>query len=163
MKYFGLGAFALAMVYTWNLIHSDPSDINFEIHAGIQYSLADVIEEVLREKRPEAENLRIIRIWTERIGERQVRATFAYSFVDRIESDGTTDLTEETIEGQAVLERQGGPESVHWVLREVRTLSDFVSFSEGLLVQAFDVDEDPSFDPESEETVEPDAEQSDEE
>lgn len=132
-KIVSLVIFAAALFWTWNIIHSTPA-IGFETHSGIQVKLAELIKETVMKKKPTAKNFQITRLWTESVGENKVRAVFAYQFTDTVD---TSETTEQTVEGEAVLFREPQEEADaqdRWVLQSVRTTNDIVTFSEGLIV-----------------------------
>lgn len=131
-KIVSLVIFSAALFWTWNLIHSSPA-VGFETHSGIQEKLAVLIKQTVLEKKPQAKDLKITRLWTESMGENKVRAVFAYEFSDLMESG---DTTEQIVEGEAILFREPQDESAmdRWTLQSVRTTNDIVTFSEGLIV-----------------------------
>jgi hypothetical protein len=130
-KIVSLVIFTAALFWTWNIIHSSAA-IGFETHSGIQEKLAVLIKQTVMTKKPMAKNFKITRLWTESLSENKVRAVFAYSFNDSMENDST----EQTVEGEAVLFREPEDESGQdkWTLQSVRTTSDIVTFSEGMVV-----------------------------
>lgn len=131
-KIVSLIIFTAALFWTWNIIHSSPA-IGFETHSGIQEKLAELIKETVMAKKPNAQNFKISRLWTESQSDTKVRAVFAYQFSEAVEGG---EMTEQTVEGEAILFREpheeGGPD--RWTLQNVRTTSDIVTFNEGLVV-----------------------------
>ena len=124
--------FGLALTSTWYLVHSD-SAIGSETHSGIQHELAQLLVRSVQNKRPDVQNLRIVRMWTEAISEHKVRAVFAYTFSDTSEGQ---DQVNQRIEGEAVLHRQPSDDTRldKWVLQNVKTTGDSMDFSEGMVV-----------------------------
>ena len=122
--------FVAAMIWTWNLFHSNSSTVAFQTHADIQGKLATLIQESLLAKKPSASDFQIVRLWTETLSQNKVRAVFAYKFNDKTE-DG--EMTEQTLEGEAVLHREPSTfkEEDHWVVQSVKTTNDMVNFTEG--------------------------------
>lgn len=122
--------FVAAMIWTWNLFHSNSSTVAFQTHADIQSKLAALIQESLLAKKPSASDFQIVRLWTETLSQNKVRAVFAYKFNDKTE-DG--EMTEQTLEGEAVLHREPSTfkEEDHWVVQSVKTTNDMVNFTEG--------------------------------
>lgn len=133
-KILSLICFAVALIATWSLIHSAPSSgVGFETHSGIQQKLADMILETLKSKKPEAQDVRITRLWTENVDQNKVRAVFAYRFTEKAE-DG--EKTEQTTEGEAILHREPSDDARldKWVLQKVQTTGDSLNFSEGSII-----------------------------
>ena len=128
-KIISLVVFIAALAWTWNIIHTSDA-IGFETHSGIQEKLADLIENTLKTKKPQATNLSITRLWTESIGENKVRAVFAYSFSEPSSDGGEL---EQVIEGEAILHREPSEtaEVDKWTLQSVKTTNDMVVFTEG--------------------------------
>lgn len=131
-KFWSVLFFAVAMAFTWNLIHSD-SAIGSETHSGIQNELGNMIIQTVQAKKPGAQNIRITRLWTETVGENKIRAVFAYRFTEAGEGAETLD---QVVEGEAILYREPSDDSRldKWVLQNVRTTGDAVTFSEGAVV-----------------------------
>jgi hypothetical protein len=128
-KIISLVVFIASLVWTWNVIHTSEA-IGFETHSGIQEKLAELIENTLAVKKPNAKNLNITRLWTESMGDNKIRAVFAYSFTEPSAEGG--DL-EQVIEGEAVLHREPSEtaEVDKWTLQSVKTTNDMVVFTEG--------------------------------
>src|ERR1700692_4285520 len=124
--------FTIALTWTWNIIHSS-SAIGFETHSGIQEKLAILIKDTVMAKKPTAKEFRISRLWTEALTDNKVRAVFAYEFK---EPSDDKENTAQTVEGEAILFREPQDESNldKWTLQSVKTTSDSVIFSEGLIV-----------------------------
>lgn len=142
MKYLGVLVFVLLLAWTWNVIHRE-SSISFETHAGIQEKLAQLIQQTIQNKRPQASSIRIEKIWTETTGPDRVMAHFIYSFQ---EPDVNGSTTTSQITGQGVLEKQDddGSGLDRWSLTQVKTTNDAVIFEEGLLVTPGDEPEPDS-------------------
>ncbi|MEN0058948.1 MAG: hypothetical protein AAGB31_08945 [Bdellovibrio sp.] len=124
-----LVVFIAALVWTWNVIHTSQA-VGFETHSGIQVKLAEIIQNTLTAKKPEARDLAIVRLWTETLNDNKVRAVFAYKFNEPAEGG---EMLEQVIEGEAVLHREpSGDSNVdRWVLQSVKTTNDIVVFTEG--------------------------------
>lgn len=131
-KVLSLIAFTAALIWTWSLIHSSPA-IGFETHAAIQERLAGLILESLQQKKPEAKNVEIVRLWTETLDDNKIRAHFAYRFVETTSAQEDLD---QVIEGEAVLHREPSNDSRldPWIVQSVKTTSDSVNFSEGTVI-----------------------------
>jgi hypothetical protein len=131
MKYVSLVLFTLALVWTWNLVHT-PSDISFETHSGIQEKLAGLITDTIKAKRPSASDIVIQKIWTEVVSNEKVKAFFIYSFKDNSESG----LVTSEIRGEGLLERKepSATGEDHWVLSKVQTSSDAIQFDDATII-----------------------------
>lgn len=130
-KIVSLVVFVAALVWTWNVIHTNEA-IGFETHAGIQTKLADLIKATLAAKKPNAKDLRIDKLWTESMTDNKVRAVFAYKFSEVSEGG---DNMEQIIEGEAILHREPTEDKTDkWTLQSVKTTNDIVVFSEGSTV-----------------------------
>ena len=125
--------FVAALVWTWNLIHTSPT-VGFETHSGIQEKLITLITETVKEKRAQATDFAITRLWTETMADNKVRATFAYRFSEPAANGA--EMTDQTIEGEAILHREPSADQAidRWVIQSVRTKTDAVNFQEGLVV-----------------------------
>ncbi|WII72555.1 hypothetical protein QJS83_01555 [Bdellovibrio sp. 22V] len=128
-KIISLVVFIAALGWTWNVIHTSEA-VGFETHSGIQAKLAELIQQTLAVKKPNAKELSIMRLWTETLADNKVRAVFAYKFVDISESG---EALEQVIEGEAVLHRELSEDSNvdKWTLQSVKTTNDIVVFTEG--------------------------------
>jgi hypothetical protein len=137
-KIVSLIIFTATLIWTWNIIHSSQA-IGFETHSGIQEKLAELIKQTVTNKKPNAKNLRITRLWTETVSDTKVRAVFAYQFSEIGESGENAD---QTVEGEAILFREPQDETNvdRWTLQSVRTTNSAVTFSEGLVVTPGDDD-----------------------
>ncbi len=148
MKLLSIVVFSIALIWTWNIMHSSPN-ISFETHAGIQEKLAQLITDNLKIKKPTATDIRVEKVWTEVIGKNKVKAYFVYSFKDMATGNAVTSQ----ISGEGVLEKQiptanAGAETStvsqteknteknteQWQLSQVKTSSDVVVFEDGLVV-----------------------------
>ncbi|MGZ3744916.1 MAG: hypothetical protein ACXWRE_00990 [Pseudobdellovibrionaceae bacterium] len=131
-KIVSLIVFTAALFWTWNIIHSSAA-IGFETHSGIQEKMALLIRQTVMEKKPDAKNFKIKRLWTESLSDTKVRAVFSYEFSEAVEGG---DSTAQTVEGEAILfrEPEDGSKLDRWTLQSVRTTNDTITFSEGLVV-----------------------------
>lgn len=117
------------LVWTWHTIHT-PSAIGFETHSGVQLKLAELIGNTLQAKKPDAENLQIVKIWTSPMSENKIQARFTYKFTEK----GTEgDTADKLIDGEAVLYREPteDPTLDKWVLQSVKTELEALNFTEG--------------------------------
>lgn len=135
MKYpssiLGIVAFIAAMVWSWNVIHSE-SSVSFETHSGIQEKLANLIQETIKAKRTSATDIHIDKLWTEVLSASKMKAHFVYSFHEAGDAGPLTT----TIKGEGILERQPEDNSGldRWSLVKIQTTNDAVVFEEGLVV-----------------------------
>lgn len=136
MKYLGSIFFLVMMVWTWNSIHSVTA-IPFETHAGLQNRLAELIKSTLAEKKPEAQNLEITKLWTEPLSDSKVKAFFSYKY---FEPSAESAAAESLIEGEVILERRltENPEQDPWTILEVKTTVGEVAFADGMVVNSTD-------------------------
>lgn len=125
----------ILMYWSWNMVHT-PSAIGFETHSGVQLKLAELIGNTLIAKKPEAENLEIVKIWTSPLGENKIRAVFTYKFTEKSQDPADSETAEKFIEGEAVLYREPteDPTLDKWVLQSVRTQLESLNFNEGSVV-----------------------------
>lgn len=139
MKYLGSIFFLVMMVWTWNSIHSVTA-IPFETHAGLQNRLAELIKSTLAEKKPDAQNLEITKLWTEPLSDSKVKAFFSYKY---FEPSTDSAAAESRIEGEVILERRltENSEQDPWTILEVKTTVGEVSFSDGIVVNMTDTPE----------------------
>lgn len=131
MKYISLIVFAIALTWTWMVIH-DNNAVSFETHSGIQEQLAVFISDTVKAKRTSATDIVIEKIWTEALGEKKVKAHFIYTFKDN-QGEG---LVATQITGEGILERQpeDGSGNDRWTLTQIQTNSDSIVFEDALLV-----------------------------
>lgn len=131
MKYISLVIFAVALIWTWNVVH-DSSAISFETHSGIQERMAEFLNDRIKEKKPTASEIKIEKIWTEVLANNKVRAFFIYSFSDMTESGPV----KSEIKGEGILERQpeDGSGMDRWTLTKVHTTNDSIQFDEATLI-----------------------------
>jgi hypothetical protein len=128
-KIVSLIVFAVALIWTWNIIHNS-QPIGFETHSGIQQKLAELIKQTIASKKPNAKDLQVTRLWTEPMTDNKVRAVFAYKFTEAADGE---EATEQSIEGEAILHREASDSTDvdNWTLQEVKTTNDVLIFSEG--------------------------------
>ncbi len=131
IKYVSLVIFAVALAWTWNVVHNT-SSISFETHSGIQERLAEFIVGTIKAKRPTASEILIQKVWTEAIAANKVKAFFVYSFKDNSESGPVSSQ----IRGEGILERQpeDGTGSDRWTLTKIQTNSDAIEFADATIV-----------------------------
>lgn len=146
-KIISLIVFTAALIWSWNVIHSSAA-IGFETHSAIQEKFAELIQKTIKSKKPEASTVEILKLWTENIGERKVKAVFSYKFTEPA-SDKNKETFESIIEGEAVLYRDlsEDPTVDKWTLQSLKTTGDNVNYIDGSLItpdNSGDDEKDPS-------------------
>lgn len=131
MKYLSVVFFAVALAWTWNIVHSK-AEISFETHSSIQEKLAVLIRDTVKAKRPTATEIVVDKIWTEVIAVGKVKASFIYSFKDASEQG----LITTKIHGQAILDRKesSADGNDQWNLSQFQTSSDDIEFQDATFV-----------------------------
>jgi hypothetical protein len=155
-KILSLIVFFTLLVWTWNVIHTTPA-VGFETHTAIQEKILEMLTSTLQAKRPQAQQIEVVRLWTESLDDNKIRAVFSYKFQDKIgdlaptsaptstpapatppapdqtPSQGDEQMTEQTIDGEAILQRLASddPSLDNWKLLEVKTTGDTVIFRDG--------------------------------
>lgn len=132
MKIASVVIFLSLMIWTWGLIHN-ANAVSLDTHSGIQMQMSALIEKSILSKKPTAENIRIIKLWTENEGENKVKAVFTYKFNEKT-AEGV--LVENEISGSAILHREPSQQigTDQWVLQNVSTTNDVIEFSEGTVL-----------------------------
>lgn len=133
MKYISVLFFAVALAWTWHVVHSKP-EVSFETHSGVQEKLAELIKASLLAKKPEATEFVIEKIWTETITATKLKTYFIYSFKETTEEGPITNR----IEGSGFLEKkeslENENESNHWVFSNFVVGNDVIEFGDSSLV-----------------------------
>ena len=144
MKYphglLGFIAFMAAMIWTWNVIHEEPS-IALETHSGIQEKLSQLIVDTVKSHKATADEVNVERIWTEPVGEHRIKAFFIYSFVESPgEGADASQKIHTRIQGQGILDEQenDGTGKDRWKLSQVKTTQDAISFEDAIVVTGDD-------------------------
>ncbi|MBL7543113.1 MAG: hypothetical protein JNL11_04815 [Bdellovibrionaceae bacterium] len=144
MKILSLIIFAILLSWTWHVVHSN-SPIDFETHSDIQMKMKELIESTIKARKPDTKSVEIIKIWTQDIGDRKIKASFTYRF---IETNAQNESTERVIDGEAVLSRDvsDNPSLDQWTVQSLLTKGDSISFSEGSVISPDNqsADENPS-------------------
>lgn len=133
-KIISLIVFTAALIWSWNVIHSS-SAVGFETHSAIQQKFAELIEKTIQSKKPEATSIEILKLWTENVGDRKVKAIFSYKFTEPA-SDKNKEAFETVINGEAVLYRDlsDDPTVDKWTLQSLTTKDDNVNYIDGSVV-----------------------------
>lgn len=133
MKYLSVIVFIGLMSWTWAKIHGE-APVSFETHAAIQSKLAVLLQEAIQQKKPEAAELVVERVWTEDMTNGHVKAHFVYSFSETASADASSAKT--TVNGEGLLERMpdDGSGFDRWSLKEIKTTNNAVLFEQEMIV-----------------------------
>ncbi len=129
MKYLNLIILFAFVYWSWGVAKT-PASISEETHLSLQQDLKTIISNYISENLPNSKNLKFERLWTERVNENQIKATFNYSFDDPGEDIAAARII---IDGYAVLNRKGqdNPEYEVWNFDELFILNNHIQFEEG--------------------------------
>lgn len=132
MKYLSVVVFAILLTWTWTVINNIPS-VSFETHTAIQSKVAQIIEETIKSKKPEALNVVIDQIWTENLSDNSLIAHFSYKYK---ENSASTGVTESKLTGTGKLDRleDDGSGVDRWKLYQIKTSNDSITFEDALVV-----------------------------
>lgn len=128
-KIVSLVLFVLALTWTWKQFQkSEP--MNTEVHAAVQSRLQILIEETIKSKRPQIQNLKFLRMYSEKIDDNKIKAYFSYEFED------PSDNTKQRFTGDAILSRglSEDPTVKKWILQKVKTGHETIEFADGLAI-----------------------------
>ncbi len=135
-----------SLVWSWSMFNS-ASKMNTQVHAEIQSKLAILIEDTIKNKKPNSSDFEMNQIYTSAINENLVSAHFSYKFKDQMnagtpESEGI----EQSISGHALLAKtpSENPELQKWVVQSIKTNQESVSFSDGIVIRAGGNNETPT-------------------
>ena len=136
VKILSLLIFIAAFVLSWCAFNSK-SNLGIDIHAGIQSKLTLLIEDTVKAKRPNSENFKLIKMYTQKIDDLKVLAHFSYEFQDQMpatESNAVVEKVTQKIAGSAVLAKSVSedPSIQKWVIQSVKTGTETVDFKDGL-------------------------------
>lgn len=133
MKYISTLIFALALVYTWKLVHEE-APINFETHSTIQLKLVEAIRASILELKPLAKNINILNVSTETINDHTLKTYFSYKFEEP--DNETGELVEQEINGEAQLKKSTEPNLTEekWVMDNVTTKTGTMNFKNGIVI-----------------------------
>lgn len=139
MKFLGSLFFIVLISFTWRLIHSVPS-IPYAVHAELQNQIATLMQKELETKKPMAQDFAINQMWTEKISDNKVKAVFAFSYLENTED--ATNLSRNTTEGEAILERKPSisSEKQTWTISSLKTSQDKIEFQNALEITAGESD-----------------------
>lgn len=138
VKILSLLIFIAAFILSWCAFNSK-SSLGIDIHAGIQSKLTLLIEDTVKAKRPNSENFKLIKMYTQKIDDLKVLAHFSYEFQDQMpttESNSLVEKVTQKIAGSAVLAKSVSedPTIQKWVIQSVKTGTETVDFKDGLTI-----------------------------
>ncbi len=151
IKIFGFIVFLAAFIWTWTLFNSK-TDLSIATHANLQSKLSLYLEEVVKKQKPEMENFKLIKIYTEKIDAQKIKAYFEYQFdslissknnpteasasesPDSTSSEPSKEVTTQNLKGEAVLNKSLGENTdvQKWYVAEVKINNESIDFKEGL-------------------------------
>lgn len=128
-KIVSLIVFIFALSWTWFQFRKVDS-MTVEIHAAVQSKLQLLIEETIKQKIPDLQNFRFLKMYSEKIDENKIKATFSYEYED------PNQKTKQRISGDAYLVRalSEDPTLKKWTLQRVVTGQETIEFEDGLLI-----------------------------
>lgn len=128
-KIVSLIVFIFALSWTWFQFRKVDS-VSVEVHAAVQSKLQLLIEETIKSKIPDIQNFRFLKMYSEKVDENKLKATFSYEF------DDPTQKTKQRISGDAFLIRalSEDPNLKKWTLQRVVTGQETIEFEEGLTI-----------------------------
>ena len=131
MKYVSLVIFVAALAWTWSVIHSEAS-VPFETHSAIQEQLASHIIEKIKAQRPNATDILVEKMWTEILSPDKLKAHFAYSFKENLESGAA--ISKITGEGMLVHEGEDAEGRPRWVFTKGPASSNAIQFDDTTVI-----------------------------
>lgn len=138
MKRIGPLIFLAALIWTWNVVHSE-SPVSFSTHVNIQNEFRDLLLKSILEKRPDAQNIQILELWTKSISpydqatEVEVHVTYAFDILDSESSH----VNRNKISAVALLRKDTEINDTEtWILERYTPTRDDIQFSEGLRITA---------------------------
>ena len=131
-KIIGIIVFIAALIWTWNLMNTGGSAVSYETHIGIQQNFGVIIKNTVLQKKPNAQNINITKVWSEAINDNKVKLDFAYTYTDA----DTNGNTQQSIQGEAILHRDPAAKEGddRWIVQSIKTTGDSITFEEGLVI-----------------------------
>ncbi len=132
MKFISLILLFVLMHWTWAMVNT-PRAVTQDIHIGIQEDLKSMITSYIQENLPNSRNLKFERFWTEKTKEKQIKASFIYSFEDESAAIGAARVA---IEGYAMLNRKADEDGKTqvWSMDDLYILNNKVEFKDGMKI-----------------------------
>lgn len=133
MKYISTIIFAVALAYSWNLIHREVP-ISAATHEELQQIWLDGLRERILQVKPEAQNIEMIDIRSEALNDTTVKLSFSYRFQEPDENNGP--LITQTIKSEALLlkSKPKDPNSNEWDLSKLKIETVEMDFKDGVLI-----------------------------
>jgi hypothetical protein len=130
-KIVSLVFFIFAMAWSWIQFHKS-DQMSTEVHAAVQSRLQILIEETIKNKRPNIQNLRFLKMYSEKLDDNKIKAYFSYEFEDPSES------TKQRFTGDAILSRglSEDPNVKKWILQKVKAGHETIEFTDGISISA---------------------------
>lgn len=147
MKYLSVVLLALLMIWTWFIVHIEPS-VSFETHADMQNQLANLIIDTIKSKKPQSSGIQINSLWTEPVSSdkgQKVKAHFSYRYHEPTTEGG---MTESVINGTLDLNKKSEDQSglEKWTISKVHTTNSSLTFDESYVITIGDSPEDEESD-----------------
>ncbi len=137
VKIISLIIFVSALVLSWCAFNSR-SEMGIDVHAGIQSKLSILIEDTIKAKRPQSDNFKLLKMYTQKLDDKKVMAHFSYEFQDQlsVNENAANEKTTQKITGTAILVKtlSEDPSVQKWALQSVNTGTETVDFKEGLII-----------------------------
>jgi len=138
MKRIGPLIFLAALIWSWNIVHSE-SSVSFSTHVNIQSEFRDLLLKSIQEKRPQAQNIQILELWTKNLAphkqpeEVEVHVTYAF---DTLDPDSSS-FNHNEISAIAILKKDIETRDTEtWILESYTPTRDDIQFTEGLRITA---------------------------
>lgn len=133
MKYISTIIFALALAYSWHLVHREVP-ISAQTHEELQQIWLDGLKERILQVKPQARNIQIIDIRSEALNENNVKLSFTYQFQEPDEDPNQ--LVTQKIESEAFLARSktAAAGSNEWDLVKLKIETVEMDFKDGVLI-----------------------------
>lgn len=132
-KILSLIGFAVLLVWSWSSVQSASRSTHLSTHTQIQNKLGEIIKATLAAKKPQAQNIQILKIWSEFESQHKIKAYFTYKYTETAEN---AEASEQIVNGQASLYQEPTEDksTEKWVLQSVSTLNESITFTEGLVI-----------------------------
>lgn len=132
-KILSLIGFSILLAWSWRSVQSASKSTVLSTHVQIQSKLSEIIKATLQAKKPNAQNITILKIWTQHEGPHKIKAHFTFRFNEISEN---TETSEQTVNGYAYLfhEPSEDKNTEKWVLQSVKTQNEAITFTEGVVI-----------------------------
>ena len=123
--------FLVVMAWSWTKVHQE-SQPNFATHVNLQAELRDLVFKAVQEKFPQAREIQILQLWTERQNAHRILAELSYRF-EAPDQQGSWNQQE--VKGSVLLTKAvNSPEDV-WTLGKFKSQHNAIDFQEGLVIR----------------------------